>query len=287
MNVFESLSFAGIDAAMPSPFPGIDPFLEGPEWTDFHTTFLVTLREELMRQVSPRYVVRVDRRVYLEPTAEEELSPRVSVALPDVLIRKASSAPLPTSAGTATLAQPVQGLLPELVEVHETYLEIRELATQRVVTALELMSPSNKRAGSEGREHYLTKRNAIVRSPTHLVELDFLRGGRRVPLRTALPAGDYYVILSRVALRPHVEIYVWSLREPLPTVPIPLLDGDPDVPLDLQAVFDTTYGRGRYDVMLRPYRGEAVQPPVSAEDQAWIRNQFLRHGGAEFAASTT
>jgi hypothetical protein len=251
----------------------MDPYLEGPEWADFHLTFLVMLREELNRQVSPRYLVRIDRRVYLEPVDDED-APRKTVVLPDVLIDKESSAPLPAPAGTATLAQPLQGLLPELVDVHEAYLEIREFATKEVVTALELLSPSNKRAGSEGREHYLAKRNEVLSSPTHLVEFDFLRGGRRVPLRTPLPAGDYFMILSRAPLRPQVEIYAWGLRDRLPIIPIPLAEGDPDLRLDLQAVFDAAYESGGYEALLRSYRDRPLNPPVSSPDETWIADQL-------------
>ncbi len=254
---------------MPSPFPGMDPYLEGPEWTDFHTTFLVALREELHRLLSPRYIIRVDRRVYLEPLEGEDAF-RTSTAIPDVLIDKGSAAPLPAQAGTAMLAQPHDGLLPEVVEVRETFLEIRELESRRVVTAVELLSPTNKRPGSEGREHYLAKRQSILQSPTHLVEIDLLRGGRRPPLRTPYPAGDYFIIVSRAPLRPHVDIYSWVLKDPLPAVPIPLLAGDPDVSLDLQPLFAATYDRSGYAAMLQPYRNKPPHPALAATDQAWV-----------------
>lgn len=261
--------FEGLHVIMPSPFPGMDPYLEGPEWTDFHTTFLVTLREELHRLLSPRYVVRVDRRVYLEPQ-EGDATFQASAAVPGVLIDEGSQTPLPVRTGTAVLAQPHSGLLPQVVEVRETFLEIRELESRRVVTAVETLSPTNKRPGSEGREHYLAKRQSILQSPTHLVEIDLLRGGRRPPLRTPYPAGDYFVLVSRAPLRPKVDIYGWALRDPMPAVPIPLLPGDSDAQLDLQSVFTTTYDRSGYEAMLQPYRKRPLEPALAAPDQAWI-----------------
>src|SRR5207248_7822478 len=109
---------------------------------------------------------------------------------------------------------------------------------------------------------------------SHLVELDLLRGGERVPMSTPLPPGDYYALVGRAHRRPTVEVYAWSLRQPLPTIPIPLKRGDPDVPLDLQMVFTTVYDRARYDLTLD--YSAALSPRLNKSDAAWAKR--LRSG---------
>jgi hypothetical protein len=96
----------------------------------------------------------------------------------------------------------------------------------------------------------LTKRDEILRSQAHLVEFDLLRGGRRLPMISRLPPGDYYAIVSRQERRPRAEVYAWTIRDRLPHVPIPLKEGDPDVWLDLQSVFTTVYDRARYHLSI-------------------------------------
>jgi hypothetical protein len=204
---------------MPSPFPGMDPFIEGQVWLDFHTELITTIRALLAPKVIPRYVVRV-----------EEHQPRYR---------------------------------------HEAYLTVRDRETLTVVTFLELLSPTNKQTGSVGRTQYLDKRDELLQSEAHLVELDLLRGGDRLPTVELLPAGDYCAVLSRRQDRPRVAVYVWSLRQPLPTIPVPLAHEDPDVPLDLQSAFISAYDRAYYGYSLN-YRLPIV-PSLSEADADWVR----------------
>ncbi|MBW3540170.1 MAG: DUF4058 family protein [Planctomycetes bacterium] len=113
-----------------------------------------------------------------------------------------------------------------------------------MVTVLELLSPSNK--NGPDRSVYLAKRNSLLRQDVHLFELDLLFGGKRLPLSGDLPSGDYYALVSRSDRRPQCEVYAWSVRQPLPKLPIPLRASDPDVIVDLAAIFATAYERGRY-----------------------------------------
>jgi hypothetical protein len=119
---------------------------------------------------------------------------------------------------------------------------------------------------------YLAKRANVLHSTANLVELDLLRGGERLPTVDPLQDGDFYAFVSRPRLRPELDVYAWTLRDPLPTLPIPLAPGDPDVPLDLQAAFTTTYDRAGYDYSLD--YGAEVQPALSAEDTLWLNSRL-------------
>lgn len=256
---------------MPSPFTGMDPFLEAQEWEDFHTTLNTVIREFLSPQIEPRYVVRVERRVYVEHLPEGEPSLRRA----DVLVAQAEPAltgPQRTSSSVAAAVAPVECLLPMPEERRETYLVIRDRGTMEVVTLVETLSPANKRSGSDGRREYLRKREEILESRVHLVELDLLRGGERLPTVGALPRGDYYAVVSRAERRPRAEVYAWSLRQPLPSIPVPLKKGDPDAVLELQNVFTAVYDRARYDLSLD--YSTTLTPPVDENDAVWVAERL-------------
>lgn len=247
---------------MPSPFPGMDPFIEDQEWQDFHTRFNNIVSELLAPGLDPRYVVRVERRVYVEHGLESDEQVRWA----DVsVLWAAGDAPLPAvqAGASATLLAPVECTLPIPQERRETYLVIREVKSMEVVTIIETLSPSNKRASSDGRQQYLDKREEILQSRTNLVELDLLRGGKRLPV-IGMPPGDYYAIVSRGHRRPRADVFAWTLRQALPTIPIPLKKDEPEVPLDLQAAFTTVYDRARYQLSLN-YAAALAAPLTEAE----------------------
>jgi hypothetical protein len=257
---------------MPSPFPGLDPFLEGQIWRDFHQSFIVELRTTIAPRVVPRYIVRVEEYIYLEYAPEEWHRLRA----PDVCVVEQRGA-LPPAAGassTVTLpeAQAVTLTLPEPRYRHEVYLTIRDRESLEVITAIEFLSPTNKDIASGGRGRYLEKRDEIIQSSAHLIELDLLRGGERLPMVEPLPQGDYYAFISRAPERPKVTVYSWPLRDPMPTIPVPLAGDDPDVELSLQSVFTTVYDRALYRYSLN-YR-QPVKPPLSESDAAWVREQL-------------
>jgi Protein of unknown function (DUF4058) len=163
-------------------------------------------------------------------------------------------------------------IIPTLVP-HVT-IEIRDTANRQLVTAIEVLSPTNKRG--DGREEYLAKRRRMLLSTAHLLEIDLLRQGQRVPMQNPLPRAAYFIFLSRVERRPITEIWPISLTEPLPVVPVPLLPGDKDEVLDLQQTFATTYDLVGYDLAL-----DYTQPPeilLPPEDAAWAET-LLRSAG--------
>ena len=235
---------------MPSPFPGVDPYIEAHRWEGFHTHFLVELARTLVPRVRPRYVVETEERVYVEQSGESVGTIRVDMGLEQTRRWTASDDAGVASETAAPFLSPVVCLLPVDEEVREVFLTIRDEATREIVTVIEMLSPTNKRLGSDGRAQYLRKRPSVLRSRAHLVELDLLRGGQRLPMRTPLPPGDYFAIVSRSPRRPAAEVFAWTIRQPLPSVPIPLAGSDPDIMLDLQAVMDATYDGMGYDYAL-------------------------------------
>jgi hypothetical protein len=263
---------------MPSPFPGMDPFIEDQEWSDFHPTFAGEIRAQLAPKLEPRYYVRIERRVYVEhPQYEDNGSSQPDIRKPDVSPHlRSESAVLPyTAGGTATLAAPVECFIPMPEEQRESFLKIHETETREVVTVLEVLSPSNKRPGGDGRREYLQKRDQVFESATHLVELDLLRGGARLPMQSPLPPGDYYAIISKSHRRPRAAVYPWLLLDPLPTIPIPLLKGDDNVPLDLRAALTAVYDRARYHLSIN-YTAK-LEVPLPDEQAKWLSRQLARH----------
>jgi hypothetical protein len=215
--------------------------------------------------------VRIERRVYVEsfpydapPSANSPFFRSDAV----VLTTGQTGGRTAVAAGPATMVEPFECELPMPEERRETYLVIRLRETTEVVTVLETLSPANKRP-SDGRREYLQKRDAILQSPTHLIELDLLRSGLRLPTTTPLRPGDYYAIVSRSPRRPKAAVYAWTLRDRLPTIPVPLKSGDPDVPLELQPVFSTVYDRARYDLSLN-YEAP-LEPPLGDAEAEWAR----------------
>jgi hypothetical protein len=162
-------------------------------------------------------------------------------------------------------------------EKRESYLVVRERDTREVVAIVETLSPGNKRPNSVGRREYLGKRDEVLQSQAHFVELDLLRGGERLPMSSPMPRGDYYAIVSRCERRPRAELYPWTIRDPLPTIPVPLKKGDPDTQLELQAVFATVYDRARYHLSL-DYR-QPLSPSLNEADAAWLKGLLDTHKG--------
>jgi hypothetical protein len=251
---------------MGCPFPGMDPFLELPAyWSDFHFTFINYWREAIADVLPPDYEAALGERVYLvehDPEARR-------LGYPDVAVTEGerAAAAIERSVGAATL-EPVTIPLTILEGPREAYIEILHQPERRLVSALELLSPGNKE--QPGRVEYLAKRRALLCQDVHLVELDLLLEGQRLPLQRPLPPAEYYYLLSRSDRRPDCEVYFWRLSQPLPTLPVPLRAPDPDVFINLATVFATAYERGRFRRRL-PYQGP-VPAFVPAQDRPWVES---------------
>ncbi|MCE9560712.1 MAG: DUF4058 family protein [Planctomycetes bacterium] len=249
---------------MPSPFPGMNPYLErATAWDSFHPEFIVHAKLHIAAQLRPEYVVRIENRVYIhEPHAESRFLGRTDAGI----VRPPS-----TNAGeTATLAAPARVRILDSVDVQRVgYLTIRDRDGNDLITVIELLSPANKYAGPD-REQYLGKRNELLRFRAHFVEIDLLRGGPRMP-PAELPTCDYCAIVSRMEERPEAGVWPWRLRDTMPVLPIPLRAPDRDVTLDFKAVIDRLYDEGRYANYI--YSGPP-EPRLAPDDMTWAA-QFL------------
>jgi hypothetical protein len=257
---------------MPSPFPGMDPYLENPtHWRDVHQSFLVEARVAINRVLPAGYVARTEQRVYIvEP--DRSIYPDITVS------RRLPTQPSAASTGNTAVIDPsvVYSAPPE--EITESFIEIIALEPQQhVVTVLELLSPGNKVPGV-GHEEYVRKRGQLLRSDIHLLEIDLLRSGLHtvgVPQAQG-PGREYLVSLHRGDGTWRFEIWAFGVRDRLPRVAVPLADTLPDVPLDLQVVLNDVYDGGRYGDTL-DYAREPV-PPLETNDATWA-DALLRQAG--------
>lgn len=245
---------------MRSPFPGMDPYLEHPAlWPDVHNRLIAAIADDLAPRLAPRYYVALERRAYLlAPTdlgfvGRPDLSAVTAEPVSRGRIREAP--PSMNLGGTAAL---LEVEVPLVDEVAESYLEVRDVATGRLVTVLELLSPANKLAGP-GRDAYETKRESVFRTWTSLVEVDLLRSGAPMPVFGPSLQADYRILVSRGRRRPRGQLYLFNLPDPIPAFPLPLQPGDDEPELDLGRVLHALYERARFDLRL-DYR----LPPVPA-----------------------
>jgi hypothetical protein len=262
--------------AMPAPFPGMDPYLEAAElWEDVHANLATELRAQLQPQIVPRYVAVLTPYV----TYEDIVIGEVSAVKPDVAVLgrpevgAGAGAPAGIMApliGVSTLAEPE-------VPAKAQRIEVRTVGSESLVTVIEILSPANKRIGTESFEAYQRKRRDLLRSPAHLLEIDLLRRGLRWPLDTELPPAPYFAFLSRAGQRPTVEIWPASSRAPLPRIPVPLREPDPDVSIDLGAALARVYELGAYALRVN-YRRDPPPPAPVAEDAKWA-DALLRAAG--------
>jgi len=257
-------------------FPGMDPYLENPEvFPGIHSPMAVYLRDQLTPLIRPRYIAAYSERVYVE-------GPEPRSIHPDVWLRRSvHENGGPASAGVAVMDEPTVVEVPD-VEIHEPYVEILDRQSgMRVVTVIELVSPSNKYAG-QGRERYVTKQEEVLHSDAHLVEIDLLRYGPHVlAVPESCVAGrfryDYLISVNRAARRRNrFEVYPRIVRQPLPWIRVPLAGDDPDVQLNLRAALEQAYESGSYRDRINYHA--PCEPPLSAEDQSWA-DELIRASG--------
>jgi len=188
---------------MSSPFPGMDPYIEARrEWPDFHNSLAEVIRATLNRVLQTNYYATT-----VTYTAYDiiEIAQRDSRSIaPDVSVWRTSPQSF-AAAAIAVIDPPLaQSQISLEVEVRLANVEVRETGTDRLVTAIEILSPVNKRSGPQ-REKYLRKRQELFRSEVHIMEIDLLRSGKRSPLAVAPPMASYYVTLGRARNRPRVD----------------------------------------------------------------------------------
>jgi hypothetical protein len=263
---------------MKSPFPGMDPFLEA-RWSDVHVTLIGFIKEALQPLLPADLRARSEERVLLEEVeGEPTRAYRGDVSVVDLGQRKPGGARQETTAA-ATVE-------PCLVEYHEgpqldRFIQIIDTTSgNRVVTAIEVLSPWNKGPGRLNRD-YLRKLDDYARGQVSVVELDLLRyptrdrlqvGQKDLPIERRAP----YLVCLRRSWAPEVwEVYPLVLRLPLPRVPIPLRQRDADVGLDLQPIIERIYVAGGHDDI--DY-AKPLDPPLDKDDAAWA-DELLRNAG--------
>ncbi len=248
---------------MPSPFPGMDPYLENPEfWSEVHNRSIVAISDALSPQLRPKYRVAIEKRTYL---SEDEIL--VGIADVAVLTGRSDASLNPIAATLpARYKPPVQIAVPLPEEVRERYLEIREVSTGQVITVLKILSPKNKRSGV-GRTAYERKRQQILSSTTHLVEVDLLRSGPRMHLLGDVPVTSYYILVSRSHHRSIADLYAFNLREEIPIFSLPLAPNESEPEVDLQELLNGVYDRASLDLVIN-----YTQHPTPAlkGDAVWV-----------------
>lgn len=239
----------------------MDPYLEQPDlWPEVHSRLLVAIADYLGPQLRPKYRVAIEKRVY------EDTIGNLLVGRPDVSVLQTPSENLRPPANSTAVMEPVIVELPMPEEIQERYLEIREVGTGFVVTTMELMSPSNKRAG-KGRQQYEEKRLKIFASQTHLVEIDLIRAFEPLPMLGIAETSLYRILSSRADLRPQAALYPFNLQHSIPAFPLPLKSEDAEILLELQPLLNQVYDRASYDLAI-DYTEEPV-PPLLEADKAW------------------
>ncbi len=249
---------------MPSPFPGMNPYLERPSvWRGIHTYLIGAMGRSLVPQLPAGYEVRPEEEMFIREASADER--RHLMGWSDLGIAGKSDRPAPVGAGTALADAPAYAALPQAV-LSETsrWLEITDSEGGGLVTVIELLSPTNK---LRHRQQYEQKRLRLLGDGVSLVEIDLLRAGRRMPLN-GLPPCDYCLMVARPSERPRVGVWPLMLRDPLPVLPVPLRPPDADVHLDLPALLNDVYDAGGYAPSV--YR-HAPEPPLSDEDRAWAQ----------------
>lgn len=256
---------------MPSPFPGMDPYLEQPTfWSSFHSRLIVAIADTLAPQLRPNYFVEVETRTYTDT--------ELLVGIPDAVVlagvtqRQPEQPEALSESDISGRLQPQTVTLPMPTEIKERYLEVREVGSNEVITVLEVLSPKNKRRG-RGRTLYEEKRQTILSSASHLIEIDLLQGDLPMQMQGTLELMHYRVLVSRADQRPQAKLYAASIRDPLPDFPLPLKATDEVVLVSLQAIFAGVYERASYD--LRIDYAQPIPPPSFSEaDKDWIASLF-------------
>lgn len=268
---------------MPSPFPGMDPFLErSPNFQEIHTQILAAAQAQLQPQLRPRYIACLERHlsegsVWDDPgvISLERKEPDITVAAVAVTSAEASTALL--ASPTARTTQELDADELELRKQRRIVIYVQSRPRQ-AVASIELLSLSNKTPGSVGQARYLEKRASALHGGLHWIEIDLLRGGQRPPLAVPVPAPiDYltYVAQATSTGWNHL-LYTWGLRDPLPRLPIPLLGTDQAL-LDLGACFREAYDRTAADDEA-DYPSDPPPPPLREEDAALVDALLRQHG---------
>jgi hypothetical protein len=262
---------------MKSPFPGMDPYIEACGlWEGYHHHLIEAIYQAIATVLPRGYAVDTAVRSYvvlMQPEGKIE-----SLAKPDVAVTEPASGKRPRKKkGGVAVAEPpeaaesvpMQAFIAEKFE--EAFVEIYAEDEERIlVTCIEVLSPSNKRRGTEGWLEYERKRQALLLGRANFIEIDLLRGGHKLPMLTPWPDSPYTLLVSRADRAPHCRVWLAHFQRRLPVIPVPLLYPEPDLSLDLQPLLDSIYALGRYDERIDYAR--PLTPALSDAEAVWVRD---------------
>jgi hypothetical protein len=250
----------------------MDPYIEDPEiWSDFHSNIATEIQAQLNPIIRPRYVARLIPRVTYEVV---EIAKTRGIRRDVGIWQRQPPGGKVAETMVAIRPAPAESLVSLDLPLRLVNVEIRTMDTLELVTAIEILSPVNKRRGHDAFQEYRRKRRELLRSAAHLLEIDLLRDGERPPLERPVPPASYYVTLSREQRRPTVEVWPIQLQDKLPVLPVPLLEPDPDAPLDLGLAVAAVYERGGYADLI-DYHRPPPPPPLTETDAHWLE-EWLR-----------
>jgi hypothetical protein len=244
----------------------MDPYLEQPElWPDIHNSLIPALRNDLAPKLRPRYYLSIEERLYLA-----EVEPASLVGRADMAVIGAPETASPSMLAFEPSTSDILIVeLPMPDQIRETFIEVKETGTTKVIAIIELLSPTNKRPGT-GRNLYQQKRLDILNSQTHLVEIDLLRAWEPMPVSRTSHQAHYRILISRAEQRPMAHLLPFSIRQPIPSFSLPLQPGDTEPTINLGQLLHQLYDQAGYDLRLN-YRAEPA-PSLSQEDAVWADN---------------
>ena len=256
---------------MPSPFPGMDPYLEGHLWPDVHNSLAYLIKVQLAPRLGTPYTVHLNTYTVEDTSPEEE----IGIMYPDVEVFRLSNVVKEPLASYVPPITPETLVLPALkpVEVHIPFLEIRDRKNNKLITAIEILSPVNKR--KPGIQPYREKRERLHNAGVHLLEIDLLRRGERPLAHPYLPQSHYLITLARAG-KGSTQVWAVDVKEKLPVIPIPLKHPDEDTFLDLSKAVQDLYEQGMFEKSI-DYREAPPVPDFSEAERAWMRG-ITAHG---------
>ena len=256
---------------MNSPFPGMNPYLESPKvFHDFHQSLVIHLRDEVEANLSDNYSANLDERIYIQKSPPE----RTFLGQPDVaVLRSDDPIRVQASRGAALLEPPLELELipPALEEERDAFIEIRSVENERLITAIEVLSPSNKLPGKD-RDQYEYKRERLLAGEVNLVEIDLLRRGPRLAVRN-LPSCDYCIYVTQAERHPLVSVWPFLVTDPFPPLLVPLSGGDAPLKIDLNSLFQRIFERANYAKKI--YKSP-LDPPLNDELTRWAEQLAIQ-----------
>lgn len=256
---------------MKSPFPGMNPWLEGYLWPDVHNRLAQVIAELLAPQIAPKYVARLAIATIMDYDPESE----IGITYPDVEVFKSPTiVEEPTVVyGNSVLTEPTMIAPFKLpIEVRIPIIEIRDTAKNKLVTAIEILSPVNKR--NPNLKVYREKVEELHKNNIHVLEIDLLRRGTQ-PFTFRKNSSHYQVLLLRAGTN-KAAVWAVNIQDKLPILPIPLLAPDADAVLDLGKAMDIIFERSLYHLSI-DYNTKSAPPTFSEHDWTWIKEIINTH----------